>query len=104
MGVLQQHTEAYQTSCNLASSVFIAMNGVCIDKLSHSIYTEASGTAASPIMMHAGCTEVNAYIMLPERSAEITLGTDAFYITMKQNKLSLLSPLSCILRGPDPRA
>lgn len=55
-------------------------------------------------MTHAGYTEVSAYIVLPERGAEITLGTDVFYVAMKRNKLSLLSSLSCILRGPALRA
>jgi len=48
-------------------------------------------------MTLAAYTEVSVYIALPERSAEITLGTDVFYVAMKQNKLSLRSSLSCIL-------
>lgn len=55
-------------------------------------------------MTRAGNAEVSADILLSEHSAEITLGTDVFYVAMKQNKLALLSSFSCILRGPAPSA
>lgn len=53
-------------------------------------------------MAHPGALS-SAPASQSEHAALTALGTDVFYVGMKENKVSLLSSLLCILRGPDLR-